>query len=100
MQKYIRPFEIHNQNTQNLAVTASNQTLTITPGIGNRSIRILVTGTQNVFFSYGATAALATSTPLLANTVETFFLASDTTQISFIAAATGSTIYITLGEGA
>lgn len=100
----IRPFgPLQNNNTVNLAVTASNQTLTITPsGIGYRSIRVVNAGTQTVFLKFGSSASVAsttTSLPMLANTVEVFVLDNDTTAIAAIAGSTGSTIYVDVGQG-
>ena len=100
MQEYIRPFQVKLESTQSLAVTGSSQSITLGAYNGNASIRIVVVGTQTVFWNYDAAAATATSTPMLANTIETFFLPAGTTTIRFIAAATGSTVYVTVGESA
>lgn len=100
MQKYVRPFQAVEESSQTLAVTGSSQALTLPTPQGNRTIRILTNGSVPVFWKYGTGAAVATSTPILPNTVETFFLPNDVTQISFIAGGTGTTIYITVGQGA
>lgn len=100
MQQYIRPFSAVDQSSQTLAVTASNQSLTLPTGIGTRTIRILVSGSQTVFWRYNAAATVAASTPILAGLSETFLLPNDATTINFIAGATGSTVYITIGESA
>lgn len=100
MQQYIRPFQVVQESSQTLAVTGSSQTLTLPARNGNGSIRIVVSGTQNVFWRYDGAATVATSTPMLAGTVETFFLPKDVTDIRFIASAVGSTVYITIGESA
>jgi hypothetical protein len=103
MSMYIRPFEVQ-AASQTVVVTASNQSTAIAAaGTGNRSIRIAVVGTQTVFFSLTSraeTAAVATSTPVLAGSVEVFLLRNDITHINVIAAGTGSTMYITVGESA
>lgn len=67
-------------------------------------MRFVNSGTQTVFFrmmySAGNVATVASSCPLLANTVETFNVPQGVVGISFIAAGTGSTIYVTPGESA
>lgn len=100
MQHYIRPFQIHNQVSQNnLAVTASNQSITVPAGLGNRSVRIVVEGTVAIYFQLNGVATVAGSTKMLAGTVETFFLPQDTAVIGYIAGGVGSTISVTFGEG-
>ena len=100
---WLRPFDIQ-AATQNVAVTGSNQSTAITgAGVGTRTIRLLNSGSQVVFFSLtigGATAATTTSTPILAGSVETFLIKKDITHINAIAGTTGSTLYWTLGESA
>ena len=89
-------------STTALAVTASNQTLTMSPNGGSmtRSMRIAVIGTQTVFVALGTvTSSVTTSMPILANSVEVFTLPAGLTTLSVIAASTGSTIYVTIGEG-
>ena len=89
-------------STTNLAVTTAAQQLTL-PSIPaeGATLRLVCAGTQTVFWSYGASSGLTVSNgvPVLANTVETFFVPGGTTQISLIAAATGSTVYATVGDG-
>lgn len=90
-------------NTVNLAVTATSQLLAIpNTAHGTRSLRIVNSGSQTVFVDFvttTGTAVATTSMPLLAGTVELFTFGNDITHVSAIAAATGSTIYITPGEG-
>jgi hypothetical protein len=89
-------------NTTNLAVTASSQQLTLPTPMANgpQTIMLTVIGIQDVFFAMGSvTASLTTSMPLLAGTTRAFTLPDGVTQISVIAANTGSTIYATLGTG-
>lgn len=95
--------------TLNAAVTASSAQITLpTPiatspaGTGNPwQLRLLNAGNQTIFWAWGSvTAAVATSTPMLANTAEVFTCPEGVSQISVIAAATGSTLYCTAGFGA
>ncbi|MGG2046765.1 hypothetical protein [Burkholderia gladioli] len=89
-------------STTNLAVTTAVQQLTLpaVPAEG-ATLRLVCSGTQTVFWSYGVSSGLTVSNgvPLLANTVEPFFVPGGATQISLIAAATGSTVYATIGDG-
>ena len=88
--------------TSDIAVTAANQTLVLSPGVGSDggSMRISNIGTQTIFWAYGTvTANVSTSTPMLANSVETFSLPGGVGAISVIAAAAGSVIYVTVGIG-
>lgn len=100
MQTYVRPFSAVQESSQTLAVLATNSALTLPARNGNCTIRIAVSGGQTVFWRYDAAAAVATSVPVLAGLTETFFLPKDVTTINFIAGATGSTVYITIGESA
>ncbi len=105
MMQYIRPFgQLQGQNTSNLAVLATTANVAVpVSGIGFRSIRVTNIGSQNIFVNFGnsnaITAVLTTSMPVLANTVEVFLLPPDITFVAAIAAATGSTMYLTVGEG-
>lgn len=87
--------------TLNIAVTASNQEFTLpVPPADGCTVRLVNVGSQTVFWAYGSvTAAVAKSTPILPNTVEVFTLPGGVTAIGVIAAATGSTLYATVGEG-
>lgn len=89
-------------STTALAVTESNQTLTLSPNGGamTRSIRLVNIGTQTVFVALGTvTSSVTTSMPILANSVEVFTLPAGITTLSVIAAGTGSTLYATVGDG-
>lgn len=103
MSMYIRPFEVQG-DSQTVAVTASNQSIAINASpLGNRSIRLLVIGTDPVYFTLTTgedTAAVATSTPMLANSVETFLLRNEITHINVISTGTGSSLTLTVGESA
>ena len=88
-------------STTNIAVTAVSQQLTLPP-IPNDGATVLLTnvGTQTVFFGYGVgTASITTSVPLLAGSSQTFDVSQGVSQIAVIAAATGSTLYASVGRG-
>jgi len=89
-------------NTSNIAVTASNQTFTLSPTVGSDggTVRLANIGTQTVFVAMGTvTSTTTTSMPVLANSIETFSLPGGVNTLSVIAAATGSTLYATIGQG-
>jgi hypothetical protein len=89
-------------STTALAVTGSNQTLTLLPNGGamTRSMRLANIGTQTVFVALGTvTSSVTTSMPILANSVEVFTLPASITTLSVIADGTGSTLYATIGDG-
>jgi len=85
-----------------LAVTASVQQITI-PTVSNDggTMRIVVSGTQEIAWSYGVSSGLSLSNgvSMLANTVESFAIPGGITQLSVVAAATGSTIRVHVGDG-
>lgn len=87
-------------DTVNVAVTASAQTLTFTaPPSGQitGNVRLVNDGAVTVFVRFdGVTATVANGLPLLPGTVEMFGGAA---AVSVIAAATGSTLYATCGQG-
>jgi len=104
MMELVRPFgPVQGTNTSNAAVTGSSVATAVpVSGIGMRSMRIANLGTQNIFVKLGAsTVTVTTSTgmPILANTAEVILLRNDETHIAAIAATTGSTMYLTVGEG-
>jgi hypothetical protein len=90
--------------TVNGAVTASvtNIVLPVGPGLTECTARFVNSGAQVIFWSYGAGASLsvANGVPMLPNTVETFNIPAGVSQLAVIAAATGSTLYVTVGDGA
>ena len=89
-------------STTALAVTAEDQTMTLSPngGTQTRSLRLANIGTQTVFVALGTvTSSVTTSMPVLANSVEVFTLPGGITTLSVIAEATGSTLYATIGDG-
>lgn len=88
-----------------IAVTAVAQQLTIpTPSSNGATMRLANVGTQVVHWLYGnltvAATGAAMGVPLLPNTTETFAIPAGFTQLSVIAAAGGSSLYVTLGDGA
>lgn len=98
--------------TVSVAVTATAQSLTlpvstafartgdaITP---NLSAQVLVTnvGTQTIFLRFdGVTATVANAAPVLSNARAVFSVPPNSTAISVIGGATGSTVYLTPGVG-
>lgn len=88
-------------STTSVAVTASSQQLTLPSVSSDGNSAVLTTiGTQTVFIAYGSvTASVTTSMPLLAGTQQTIAIPGGVSQISVIAASTGSTLYVTIGEG-
>lgn len=86
--------------TQNLAVTASAQTVTFNNLNGTRAVRMTNKGVQDVFITFdGTTSTTTTGMILPAGATEVFTLGNDVTSISVIANGTGSTLYTTIGEG-
>ena len=89
--------------TQNIAVTASAQTVTLVPTLGTFVIRFCNIGTQTVFVLPGELTQVAATTtnaiPIPAGQTEIFTMSQGTTTFSVIAGATGSTLYTTVGEG-
>lgn len=91
--------------TVNVTVTNSSAAVpTIDSAARMTQFRLANVGTQTVFFLAAAvgqpapTATVANGVPLLPNTVETFTLPPNA-QIAAIAAAGGSVLYVTAGEG-
>lgn len=88
--------------TSSIAVTTASQTLTLSPGVGSDggSMRVANLGTQTIFVALGAvTSSMTTSLPMVANSVEIFSLPGGVNTLSVIAAAAGSTVYVTIGMG-
>lgn len=86
-------------STSNIAVTAAAQSMTIpTIGVEGVTVRLVNAGTQTVFIAFSGTATVATSMPMLANTIETFTFPQGA-GISVISTTTGSTLYATFGDG-
>lgn len=90
-------------STVSLAVTGSSQTLNTDTEGRLIHFRLVNAGTQTIFLEFGSnmtspTASTSTSLPMLANTVEVFTLPPKCI-VAAIAATTGSTLYVTPGEG-
>lgn len=87
----------------NGAVTAAVTQIALPAGpyVSETTGRFIVDGTQPIAWAYGAQSGLTTGNGcyMLANTVETFGIPAGVTQISVIAAATGSTLRIVVGDG-
>lgn len=71
---------------------------------GGFSVRVLNAGSVVTFIAFGyngtaATAAVASSIPMLPASSEVFTVPAATTHISAIVAATTSTVYATPGQG-
>lgn len=97
----IRSFEALSGATANLGVTAADQTMTITQVIPPGGCVGLFTnvGSQTVFIRMDSTAVTVNNgIPILPNTQVTFGVNFGATPRA-IAAATGSTLYLTLGNG-
>lgn len=89
--------------TQNIAVTAAAQTVTLNYSLGTVAIRFCNIGTQTVFILFGedtqTAATVSNAIPIPAGQTEIFTASTDTVSFSVIAASTGSTLYTTVGEG-
>jgi hypothetical protein len=83
-------------DTVNIAVTGTAQDLALTEGHG--TVRIANVGNQTVFIHFQTTATVSNGIPLLANSAEVFAKGA-ASSLSVIAAGTGSTLYVTTGEG-
>ena len=95
------PFQPQYGATQTLAVTATSQAVTYPAGC--KSLGITNVGTQTVFVrstpTGDTTAATTADFPIPAGQQRTITVNQDYTRLAAIAAATGSTIYVTPGEG-
>lgn len=97
----VRAFEALSGSTANLAVTGADQTMTITQVIPPGGCVGLFTnvGPQTVFVRMDSTAVTTSNgIPILPNSQVTLGVNFGATPRA-IAAATGSTLYLTLGNG-
>lgn len=90
--------------TQNIAVTAAAQSQTFNYSLGTFAVRFCNVGTQTVFILPRETgnttdATVTNAIPIPAGQTEIFTMSQGTINFSVIAAATGSTLYTTVGEG-
>lgn len=87
----------------NVAVTTAIQQITLpnAPYPSETIARFVVSGTQAVSWVYGADFVLTATNGCiqLGNTVEVFGIPAGVTQVSVIATATGSTLFICPGDG-
>jgi len=85
-------------STTSIAVTAAAQNLTL-PVVSQEGGTVLLTniGTQTVFISFSGAATIAGSMPVIANTQVSCSV--NLLTLSVIAAAAGSTLYATIGDG-
>lgn len=88
--------------TVNEAVTSSAETVSLAGRLSDRdgAIHVYIKGTQDVFIRLdGTTPTVSNAMPCPAGTVQTFAMPAGQTDIKHIAAASGSTIYVTPGRG-
>jgi hypothetical protein len=90
--------------TSNAAVTASAQSLTVPDYYGQessfRSVVLNCVGTQTVFFTTdGSTATTSNGMPIQPGQAFVISIPNKTTSISVISGTTGSTLYLTVGDG-
>lgn len=86
--------------TQNVAVTNTNQNITLNFTAGTRCVRVVNVGTETVFINFNAAATTASGLPVPAGQTELFTVQNDITTIGVIAATGGAnTLYSTVGEG-
>lgn len=98
---YLRPFSPAGDTVSLAVLTTSANKAVTAPAIGNRSIRIYNAGTAEVFIAIGDSSVTVTASngiPLKPGDFEIFLLKNNATHVAAIAAATGSTIYLTTGE--
>lgn len=92
------PFAPHYGTGQALTATSSSASTTI--GKGDKTVKILNTGTGLAFFRIGVGTQVATSAdcPIVAGTLTYVSKAQDDDTIGYISSA-GSTLQIITGEG-
>lgn len=88
--------------TQNEAVTSGMETITLTEKLSDidGSIRLMVIGTVTVFVTLdGTNVTTSNGIPLRPDQPEAFSMPLGKLDIKHIAAASGSTLYVTPGRG-
>jgi len=103
MQVYVRPFTIQTASTTILPTTSSAATSINASPQGNRTIRIVNSGSSNIYFKMGISTVAATVAAgccMLPNTVETFLIRNEDTHIAIIADSAGNSVYVILGDSA
>lgn len=101
MSMYLAPFRPL-KPTSNVTVTGASARVAIDKADAGGSVRVVNSGAAVSFVEFGdstVVAAVATSFPVLANSVETFFLEKSQTHVAAIGTA-GNTLYVTAGVGA
>lgn len=99
----MKVFEPVGASTQNEAVTTSAETISLSAKVSDfdGTVRLLVIGTQTVFVTLDGTAPTTSNgIPLRPDQPEAFSMPTGKLDIKHIAAATGSTLYVTPGRGA
>ena len=91
--------------TQSLAVTATSQVINL-PAFGNpsRDLDVFVAGTQAVFLKFGQTGSAPTADtttclPVAAGQRIKLTVPANYRDLAVVAASTGSTVYVTPGNG-
>lgn len=86
-----------------IAVTTAVQQvpLSATSASDKNTIRIVVDGASSIAWCCGINPLLTMSNgvPMLGNTIETFTIPDNVSQLSVIGSAAGSTIRVLIGEG-
>lgn len=88
--------------TQNEAVTISPETISLAGKVSDKdgAVRLANIGTATIFVTLdGTTPTVNNAIPMLANTVEAFSMPVGKLDVKHIAAAAGSTLYVTPGRG-
>lgn len=88
--------------TVNEAVGTTAETVSLSGKLSDRdgAVHIYVKGTQDVFIRLdGVTPTVSNAMPLAAGTTQTFSMPQGSLDVKHIAAAAGSTIYVTPGRG-
>lgn len=90
--------------TQSIAASGTAQTITLNYQIGTNAARVWVNGTLPVFIEIndaisGKVATATASMPIAAGNTEVFTIGNGSINISVISTGTGSTFYVTQGEG-
>jgi hypothetical protein len=88
--------------TVNEAVTTSAETVSLEGRLSDRdgAIHVYAKGTADIFIRLdGVTPTVSNAMPIAAGSTQTFSMPAGKVDVKHIAAATGTTIYITPGRG-
>jgi hypothetical protein len=93
-------FQAHGA-TVSIASGAASAHTAVAPAGAHRTLRVVVTGTVDVFLraGTGTQTAVNTDLPVLKNTTFYMDFQPEWNDVAIIASGTGSTVYLTLGEG-